>query len=154
MKTPCWRQYVILSTTPEKHCQPSLLDENTVCYRCRLSALFHFFDKVPMTLVTAQKSAEILNVSESRFRHLFKEHMGFSFHQYVIRLRLERAKKMLCEENITLQQVMENLHITHSSNFFADFKRAFGLTPNAMRRDQTGCPGTLAIRHNLPDSNS
>jgi two-component system response regulator YesN len=86
-----------------------------------------------MNEVTSAKGAELLNVSESRFRHLFKEHMGFSFHQYVIRLRLERARQMLCEEGMAPLEVIRLLNIRHSSNFFADFKRAFGATPSELR---------------------
>jgi len=65
---------------------------------------------------------------------MFKDHMGMSFHQYVIRLRLERARQMLSQDGIGIQEVIEHLNISHSSNFFADFKRAFQVTPAEFRK--------------------
>jgi AraC-like DNA-binding protein len=104
------------------------------CSYCRLFRVFQFIDGAPMEAITSDSAAEVLRISASRLRHLFKDHVGVSFHQYVIRLRLERARKLVIAEDTTIEQIALRLGIQDFSHFLRDFKRTFGVTPSELRR--------------------
>lgn len=50
--------------------------------------------------------AHIAQMSESSFCHLFKEQMGISPHQYVIRQRIEKARLLLIEKSYRLWRLL------------------------------------------------
>ena len=63
--------------------------ESTALYR--IKTVLEFVDASPIKAVTVEAAAALVFLSPSRFRYLFRQHVGLSFHQYVITLRLERA---------------------------------------------------------------
>jgi AraC-like DNA-binding protein len=107
------------------------------CSSCRLFEVFQFIDGAPMKAITSESAAGTLRISTSRLRHLFKDHVGVSFQQYVIRLRLERARKVLLTEDIAIERVAFNLGVRDLSHFLRDFKRIFGVTPTELRRTES-----------------
>lgn len=77
----------------------------------------------------AKKSA----LSESEFRKRFKEATGTSPLQYITRLKIEQACKMLLDEDISPQSISEFLHFCSVPYFYKVFKAQTGLTPNQYR---------------------
>ena len=78
--------------------------------------------------------AALVNLSVSRFRHLFKEETGESVTQYVRELRLERAEFLLRTTFLSIKEVMSESGLTSTSHFVQYFKRKYGRTPSAYRK--------------------
>jgi len=100
---------------------------------CRISQVFSYIQSAPIHAISDESAARRVGLSSSRFRHLFKEHTGESFHQYVIRVRMERACQLLRTTELTIQQIGERIGVD-LSHFRRDFKRAFGTTPASFRK--------------------
>ncbi|MEP0969757.1 MULTISPECIES: AraC family transcriptional regulator [Cyanophyceae] len=49
--------------------------------------------------------ASVVNISPTYFASLFKQTMGISPHQYVIRQRVEQAKRMLSKTNLAIADI-------------------------------------------------
>lgn len=80
--------------------------------------------------------AAIAHMSPSYFSYLFKRSTGYSPHQYVIRLRVERAKQLLIQEKLTIADIAYSLGFTHQSHLNRHFKRLVGITPKKFQQQK------------------
>src|SRR5437588_8494547 len=78
--------------------------------------------------------ADQLGLSTSHFRFLFKEVTGQPFHKYLISLRLERAKKLLLEQNLPVSEVASAVGFNGLAHFSRAFTQRFSVTPTNLRR--------------------
>ena len=89
--------------------------------------------KCPDRLLT-KSIATRLNISASRFRHLFKEQTGMPFIQCMKRERMRCARLLLQETCLTVKEVMAEINVSDRSHFSRDYKKYFGETPSITRR--------------------
>jgi len=78
--------------------------------------------------------AVLVNLSPSRFRHLFKQETGMGPAQYLKEIRLVRAEKMLRTTFLSIKQILKQVGIASNAHFVRDFRRKYGTTPTAYRR--------------------
>jgi Transcriptional regulator containing an amidase domain and an AraC-type DNA-binding HTH domain len=84
-----------------------------------------------------------VNLSPSRFRHLFKQETGTTPAQYLKEVRLRRAAKLLRTTFLTIKQILEKVNLGSNAHFVRDFRKLYGITPTAYRR----LNGRTAQRH-------
>ena len=82
---------------------------------------------------TARLAADV-NLSASRFRHLFKEETGMTLTQYLRERRLERAEVLLRTTFLSIKEVMLESGLTSMSHFVQYFKRRYGVAPSTYRK--------------------
>ena len=82
---------------------------------------------------TAQLAA-LVNLSTSRFRHLFKEETGRTMNQYLRERRLERAEILLRTTFLSIKEVMSEAGVSSMSHFVQYFKERYGVTPSGYRK--------------------
>lgn len=85
-----------------------------------------------------QEVAEALKLSPSALSNLFKAQMGCSLQDYLIRIRMEKAKELLRQTRLTLKDVALSVGYYNVSSFIRRFKAQEGVTPNTYRFKQTG----------------
>jgi AraC family transcriptional regulator, arabinose operon regulatory protein len=78
--------------------------------------------------------AELVSLSPSRFRHLFKQETGISPAQYLKDYRLRKAELMLRTTFLSVKQILKRVGIRSNSHFVHDFRKIHGVTPTAYRR--------------------
>jgi transcriptional regulator GlxA family with amidase domain len=78
--------------------------------------------------------AALVNLSPSRFRHLFKQETGTTPAQYLKDIRLAKAEKMLRTTFLSIKQILKQVGITSNTHFVNDFRSKYGTTPTAYRR--------------------
>jgi transcriptional regulator GlxA family with amidase domain len=74
-----------------------------------------------------------VNLSSSRFRHLFKSETGTSPKQYFKSLRLKAAKHLLESTFLNVKEIMSRVGMSDKSRFAREFKNAYGLSPTQYR---------------------
>ena len=85
-------------------------------------------------------SAEV-GFSPAHFARAFRETMGQAPHQYLLALRLERARRLLETTQLALSDIAQRTGFADQAHFTRLFKRAFGTTPGALVR------ATASTRH-------
>lgn len=75
--------------------------------------------------------ASILNMSPFHFTRLFKNTTGVPPYQFILRLRLERAKRLIAMRQLSLMEIAQTVGFFDQSHFTNTFRRAFGMTPKA-----------------------
>jgi AraC-like DNA-binding protein len=78
--------------------------------------------------------ASQLGLSTSHFRFLFKQATGQPFHKYLIALRLEKARMMLVEQEISVGVVAKSVGFAGLSHFSRAFTQRFHVSPTAIRK--------------------
>jgi AraC family transcriptional regulator len=77
--------------------------------------------------------AEISGLSQYRFAHNFKSATGVPPYQYVLRTRLDRAKQMLRQTNLSVLDIAYAVGCQSISRFNSLFRRELGTTPSHYR---------------------
>ncbi len=77
--------------------------------------------------------AKICNLSESRFSHLFHEITGTSPKQYILNAKIEIAKELLKNTELSVAQVGEQIGFSDQNYFSRIFKKNVFLSPSAYR---------------------
>lgn len=77
--------------------------------------------------------AQELGVSYSRFRHTFAAHTGMSPHQYLLELRLVRARSLLAETELSIKEIASQTGFEDELYFSRLFRQKLNLTPSQWR---------------------
>lgn len=102
----------------------------------RFQQVAHYIDTYLDRNLTLAELSAIAQLSPNYFTHLFKQSTGMTPHQYVIRQRVERAKRLLLEENLSIADVAIQVGFAHQSHLNRHFKRHTGVTPKAFINKQ------------------
>lgn len=89
----------------------------------------HFNEKI-----VALELAKQLNVSRTTLMQGFKKFTGTTINEYLLGCRLKKAVIML-EDGKQLWDIAETCGFTDAPNFIRAFKKHFGVTPNAWRKN-------------------
>ena len=79
-------------------------------------------------------------MSPAHFARAFKETMGLGPHQYLLHLRLERARRMLDAEDAVLSNIAQRAGFADQAHFTRLFKREYGVTPGIVLRSRRRLP--------------
>ncbi|GAD28651.1 lumQ [Photobacterium leiognathi lrivu.4.1] len=79
--------------------------------------------------ISVAELANLACVSKSQLYSLFKQQIGLTPHQFVLRKRLELAKKLISEQAMPLSQVAHLCGFSSQSSFCQSFRRLYGYPP-------------------------
>ena len=77
--------------------------------------------------------AKVVGLHPNYALNLFTEVMHVPMHKFVVRMRLIRARSLLFEGNLSIENVAFQSGFTALSQFYVQFRAAYGLTPRQMR---------------------
>ncbi len=84
--------------------------------------------------------AQVAGLSTSRFKTRFREEQGVPPAEYVLRTRIEEARRRLARRDATVTDVALALGFSSSQYFASSFKRLTNATPSAFRRAAQSLP--------------
>lgn len=87
--------------------------------------------------LSLERVAQVVHVSPSRLRHVFKEVTGVGFKEYVTQVRLTEAKRLLVGTDLSVAEVAHAVSYTNLSQFYKVFERSCAMSPAAYRRYYT-----------------
>jgi AraC family transcriptional regulator len=98
--------------------------------------------------LSVETLAREVGLSAAHFARAFKETLGRAPHQFLLSLRLERARRMLEMPGAQLSQVALAAGFADQSHLTRLFKRQYGITPGAVQRAHR-----QRIRYSAPTRN-
>ncbi|MEK6408887.1 MAG: helix-turn-helix domain-containing protein [Acidobacteriota bacterium] len=102
----------------------------------RIQAVIDFMNANLHRRIPLTELAGIANLSPSHLSRLFNLQTGLSPGEYLIRLRMEKARHLLATSFLSIKQAMATVGYDLSSrgNFVRQFKSYFDLTPSEYRK--------------------
>jgi AraC-like DNA-binding protein len=73
--------------------------------------------------------SRMISLNEFKLKKGFKEHFGYTVKNYIIKLRMEFAKSLLKDKNITISEVATKCGYKDLSNFSKAFKAFYTFSP-------------------------
>ncbi|TDS07455.1 helix-turn-helix transcriptional regulator [Sphingobacterium paludis] len=82
---------------------------------------------------TQKELATEVLMSESKLRKDFKEYFSVTIHDYLTRLRMEKARSYLLEDRMSVYEVALLTGFGHQNNFSSAFKKYYGISPGELK---------------------
>lgn len=89
----------------------------------------HFGEKI-----TLEEIADIVELNPVYFSVLFKKETGINFSAYLVNLRMDKAKEILCDSNETIAAVAEKVGYKDARYFSQIFTKTVGVKPALYRK--------------------
>lgn len=86
--------------------------------------------------LTLESIADSLYISKSYLCRIFRRVTGESFGDYLRRVRLEQACRLLRETELTAEQIVYACGLRDVPTFYRQFKSHVGMTPNTYRQEK------------------
>ena len=101
----------------------------------------------PAARLSLEDLAVAAGLSKHHFARSFRVETGMPPAQYVERMRIERAKRLLGgDTNATVAEIAFQLGFADHSHFTRRFRKHVGRTPTAFRNEQRRAPRALTAR--------
>ena len=100
----------------------------------RIGKAIHFIETNFYNSIYIQQLADLSFMSIRNFQRIFKEATGLSPNDYLLELRIQHASKLLTETDSAIYSVSEQVGIADWFYFSKAFKKKFGVSPLAYRK--------------------
>jgi AraC-like DNA-binding protein len=87
--------------------------------------------------ITVAELAQVVCLSPSHFHAQFKDCVGLTPHQYLLKTRLDRAARLLRETPLPLVRIAEECGFSSQSALTTATRRYLGLTPRGLRKSDS-----------------
>ena len=74
------------------------------------------------------------------FNNFIKKSTGVTFSEYLIRLRVNRAKELLKDTDMTIDEIMDFIGYNNKGFFYRKFQEIAGITPAKFRKNSKPSP--------------
>jgi len=89
----------------------------------------HFAEDIYLDLLS-----ELLGITSNYLSHYFKKKTGISFSSYLTGIRMKKAKEMLIETKMSINEISTAVCFLHTNSFIRMFKKTTGQTPGEFRK--------------------
>ena len=83
--------------------------------------------------ITLKKLSDVFYLHPAYISQLFKQETGLNYHDYLIRLKIDRAKTLLSTTDLSISQIAEMTGFQDYRGFSLVFKRLETITPSKYR---------------------
>ena len=101
-----------------------------------ISDIMTFFELNYQKQINVTEYFQSIGYSYHHLRHSFKEIYGLSPNQYLTKIRLDAAKKLLLTTNQTVEEISENCGFNSVAQFVSNFKKDTQKTPLKFREER------------------
>jgi len=81
--------------------------------------------------------AQQFYINKNYASYLFQKYTGTTYSEYINKLRMEKARELLLKSSLTIAEVAEQSGYIDYFYFSKLFKKSFGVSPTAYRKDPT-----------------
>lgn len=97
------------------------------------SRVRRFIDENYHKNIRAEEIGRLMGISQNRIRKAFKAQYHITAADYILELRMLKARKMIIDEKIMIKEIAIECGYEYVQNFTRAFKKKFGVSPENMR---------------------
>ncbi|MFP3123756.1 response regulator [Ectobacillus funiculus] len=98
-----------------------------------LEAVITFIHEHYAESIRLEDAAQITNFNTNYFSQLFRNETGFTFLEYVTKVRIEKAKELLENPNLSAEEIASRIGYPNANYFVKVFKKVTGTTVSEYR---------------------
>ena len=98
-----------------------------------IDSIRHYVDQHFASEVSLTTLSNLFHINSAHLSETFKSHVGQNFSEYLVHLRMEKAKHLLKEDQLKIIDVANLVGFSNSGYFSTVFKKQFGQTPVEFR---------------------
>ena len=105
--------------------------------------------------LSADELAQLVNISRRHLERLFKKHLSVLPSRYYMQMRLDKARHLLRDTDLSIVEVSMAAGFSSASHFSTTYRSHFGITPRQERgrstsvESATGLPNLVAMQARL-----
>ncbi|MGI5922605.1 MAG: helix-turn-helix domain-containing protein [Lentisphaeria bacterium] len=103
----------------------------------QLKNITHYLETNYAENITVEQLSSQFNIGSATLFRLFRKYMQTSPIELLIHFRMQRAKSLLLEQRYSVKDIAHQVGYRNPSFFTAEFKRLFGQTPSAFKKQNT-----------------
>jgi AraC-like DNA-binding protein len=84
--------------------------------------------------ISLEMLADRFGISYNHLSKVFKDHLGMNYVEYVTKLRIDLAKKLLLETNLKIEEISCQVGYSSSVTFIRNFNKYEGISPGQYRK--------------------
>lgn len=104
----------------------------------RLKPVIDFIDHHYNQKISIQELADMMFISKYYFIILFRTNVGVTPHEYLVNLRIKKAKELLVSTDLSLAEIADKTGFCDSKNLIMNFKKNTSMTPRKYRTLSAG----------------
>jgi AraC family transcriptional regulator len=113
--------------------KPSIEDYTSGLCRSKLRRSISYINEHLTENLSLKTISDVVEMSPFYFTNLFKQSTGMTAYQYVIHCRIERAKHLLCKQDLPIADVSQKVGFESQSHFTNVFRKHTNTTPKKYR---------------------
>lgn len=114
--------------------EPEQTDEKVKEMPFAITQVLDYIDRNLSEKLDLNTLAAMTGWEPEHFGRIFKDNLGLTPYQYILKTKIERSKELLVRTNETLQAICFQLGFSNYSNFFAAFKKYMKMSPDQYRK--------------------
>ncbi|MBQ7374332.1 MAG: helix-turn-helix transcriptional regulator [Clostridia bacterium] len=115
----------------QKYKSPTISGEQNLYYK-----IMKYIDNNLTKIDNLTEIADDLNYNYVYISRIFKQKFGESMYSYFSNKKLELAKKLIDEGNMTITEISEHLNYSSIYVFSRIFKKRYGISPNTYKQNK------------------
>ena len=84
--------------------------------------------------ISEKEIAGKLHISQRQFKRFMRQQFGTTWHQAILRCRLEKAAQLLAENDSSIETICFECGFTGKTSFYKAFEKRYGVTPGQFRK--------------------
>lgn len=92
-------------------------------------SILEYIEKNYYQNISAKDLSEICHYNPSYFSRIFKKYTGVTFSEYLKKLRITNACRLIKENDINISNIYDKVGYTNKTNFYKHFRQLTGKTP-------------------------
>ncbi len=115
------------------------LPDIDICSRKdKIERVKHFVQRNCFKQISLKDATGVVHISPKYLSRIFRQETGMAFHDYVLLLKMEKAKELLEKTSLNVDQISYKLGYANSESFTRQFKKRTRFTPSGCRKKITG----------------
>lgn len=92
-------------------------------------------DNILLQPITVSDAADVAGLSPAHFTRMFQNKIGIAPVKYIIEVKMNYAKKMLAEQDLSIKEIARLLHYEDQLYFSRQFTKCMGMSPRKYRSE-------------------
>lgn len=110
------------------------LRETKKTYSVQVENALQFINNNYSQSISLNDVSKVAFLNTEYFSRLFKKEVGINFSEYLMDLRMKKARYLLNTTGLSISDIISRIGLTNASHFTASYKKWFGETPSDTRK--------------------